>query len=189
MHKFFKASLGLVTGSALVLGATSAASAAPLPQEKPAVSTTVDEQYSDADVVEFLVFGSGDIADNNPEQVEKLGLKSENVTEDVVESATEQILAADPAFHTHVTESVLSGNPYQVREGLTSLSETLEGVAQDQIPGDVSTNCVVWGVINVLVAIELVVAGALVIVVAYRGDDASSRFTQDEVAASLSALS
>lgn len=189
MNKFFKASLGVVTGAALVLGATNMASATPLPQTKSPAAAATSEQYTDADVVEFLVFGSGDIAENNPEQVEKLGLKSETVAADVVESATEQIITADPDFHTHVTEAVLSGNPYQVREGLASLSDTLEDVAQDQIPGDVSTNCVVWGVINVLVAIELVVAGALVIVVAYRGDDTASRFTQDEVAASLTALS
>jgi len=189
MHKFLTATLGAVTGAALVLGATNAASAAPLQVPHAAADTAAVEEYTDADVVEFLVFGSGDIAENNPEQVQKLGLQSEEVTADVVDNATEQILAADPDFHVHVTEAVLSGNPYQVREGLTAFSDTLEDVAQDQVPGDVSTNCVVWGVINVFVAIELVVAGALVVVVAYQGDDTSSRFTQDEIAASLTALS
>ena len=189
MRKSMKVSIGLFTGAALALGATSVATAAPVMTEATVGPGDQASGYTDAEVVEFLVFGSGEIAENNPEQVAALGMKSEKVPQSVVATATEEIVKADPDFHVHVTEAVLSGNPYQVREGLTSFSETLEGVAQDQVPGDVSTNCVVWGVVNVLVALEVAVVGAIVAVVAYRKGDSSTRFSRDEIAASLTALS
>ncbi|MCS4277310.1 SdpC family antimicrobial peptide [Mycetocola sp. BIGb0189] len=187
MHRFIKISLGLITGTALIFGSVNVASAATAPTKIENASSTTDA-YTDADVVEFLVFGSGAVAKNNPSEVKKLGLKSQTVSPETVTAATGQIVAADPNFRTHVAKAVLSGNPYKIRQGLKSFTGTLEKVAQDQIPGDISTNCVIWGIVNVLVAIELVVAGAVVVVVAYRGDNSTSRFSQDEIAATLTAL-
>lgn len=73
-----------------------------------------EKSYSDDDVVEFLVFGSGPIARSNPDVLKRLHLKSAAVSTQHVQAATRAIVAADQNFNTHVTRAILSGNPYAV---------------------------------------------------------------------------
>ncbi|UAJ79155.1 hypothetical protein IT072_18420 [Leifsonia sp. ZF2019] len=159
---------GLVSAS--LLGAAIPANAAPAESASVVETHGSNLQYSDRDVVDFLVFGRGEIAENKPELLEALNMTP---VPDAPSSVTDQLLAEfmeeDPTFHEDVTVKAQAGDPYKAEESLKAFSDVVQAVAaKHQVSSNgsmISTraNGSVWAFSNYVVSTQVAVAAAIAI--------------------------
>ena len=167
MKKQIAASLTTV---ALILGTAGMANAAPAGSPAPshdASHTVTIAPYTDADVVEFLVFGHGKLARDVPSLRGFVVDLEDQVDGDLVSEVVATYLAAYPTFTTDVTQRLQSGDPFETAEALESFKKASAaaalavGIPQSELDlGDASGKCAVW------VAVAVAVAGAVAATVA-----------------------
>lgn len=196
--------------STVTVIATLAASPAMAESQPEPISTPTDQTspvYSDRDMVDFLVFARGTIANDRPELVSQLGMTP---VLDAPDSVTDQLMAdllvVDPLFHENVTKKAQANDPYEAEASLTAFSSDIQAVAAaHKVKADSSqmaaasaasgssyafTNYVVStqvAVTAVLAASVLGVVAALV-VFAYQHPADSSEIARQRYAASWSAI-
>jgi SdpC family antimicrobial peptide len=158
---------GLVSAS--LIWAAVPADASPPESASAVTAQSSDARYSDRDVVDFLVFGRGAIAESKPELVEAM-----NTTPvlDAPASITDQLLAefleADPAFHDNVTVKAQAGDPYRAEESLKAFADVVQVVAaKHQAPSKGQLTAVpagdVWAFSNYVVSTQVAVAAAVAV--------------------------
>jgi SdpC family antimicrobial peptide len=181
--------LASITAGALVLAGTSAASASAVRQDPThLVSANVTaNDYSDRDVIEFLAFGSDELAAEAPPA---------ELVDDILAGVTE----VNPEFHNQVTEPLQSGDPVAVEAALTTYNDSMieyvrssdEWAVGSDEDGTATAYCLVW---PLALAVALVVAVVSTRIVAYVGPSTPSatlasddRLTRQEASAAIASV-
>lgn len=212
--KISRTMLTLSTAAALVAGTTisatpaTAADSAPAARTAAAASASNALHYSDRDIVDFLVFGRGPIATEQPEL-----LKNMNITtvKDAPASVTDQLLtdlkSVDPAFHDRVTVEAQAGDPYKAEASIKAFTADVQAVAAKyQVTQKTvraastaaTANGQVYAFANYVISVQVAVAASLAVsvigvvaalaVFAYQKPGDSSAITREGYASSWAAL-
>lgn len=147
------------------------------------------QESTNKNLVMLLLTGTGPMADAHPEVVDDLGFKKvrEKPAPEQAEKFADYFLKENPTFQTEVAEPVLSGNPLKVEKGLKNVTkmsqETFDHISKDKsnptidfygsghvglwhdaiTAAEVLANGAIYA--NAVVATQLAVAGAAVVVV------------------------
>ncbi|MDN3478151.1 hypothetical protein QL987_05825 [Curtobacterium sp. APC 4022] len=133
--KISRTMITLSTAAALVAATTISAAPATAADTAPAArtvasATTGSLHYSDRDIVDFLVFGRGAIATEQPELLKQMNITT---VAEAPASVTDRLLSdlesVDPAFHSRVTAEAQAGDPYKAEASIRAFSKDVEAVA------------------------------------------------------------
>jgi SdpC family antimicrobial peptide len=164
----------LVTVGFGVLAATVALAAVPA-NAAPAVGTRSSSEtatnYSDLNVVEFLVFGQGPITIDRPELLTELNISSvPQATPAVINEVLVGLQDVDPAFHMNVTIPAQAGDPYEAERALKNFSTDVAALAAKEKEAHASQPILilsraagtgsVWAFTNYVVSTQVAVAAA-----------------------------
>lgn len=140
------------------------------------VGSVVNHQlkYSDADVVDFLIFARGAIARDKPQLITTMNLRTvTDAPQSATTDALKDLLAVDPKFHENVTVKAQAGDPYLAQASLQAFAKDMYAVAAKN---RVNTNAVNansrvtpnfgWAYANWYVSVDNVVAVTVAVSVA-----------------------
>ncbi|MFJ3385342.1 MULTISPECIES: hypothetical protein [unclassified Curtobacterium] len=212
--KISRSMITLSTAAALVAATTisaapaMAADSAPEAHVVASASASTALHYSDRDIVDFLVFGRGPIATEQPEL-----LKSMNITTitEASASVTDRLLtdlkSVDPAFHDRVTAQAQAGDPYKAEASIKAFTEDISAVAAKyQVTQKTvraastaaTANGQVYAFANYVVSVQVAVAASLAVsvigvvaalaVFAYQKPGDSSAIAREGYASSWASL-
>ncbi|MGU3411738.1 hypothetical protein ACLBWP_16685 [Microbacterium sp. M1A1_1b] len=211
--KFSRTMITLSTTAALVAGTTvpaAPATAAASPTvPRSAVSASAGAlQYSDRDVVDFLVFGRGAIANEHPELLTNMGITT---IAGAPASVTDQLLmdlkSVDPAFNKRVTAEAQAGDPYKAEASIKAFNGDVEAVAAKYqvtqktvraVSSSATARGQVYAFANYVVSVQVAVAASLAVsvigvvaalaVIAYQKPSDSSAIARQDFANSWATL-
>ena len=105
-------------------------------------SASLQERYSDAEILEVLFNGTGPVADENPALLERLNFSEDHEKADPVLLAEviDGYLDFYPNLQTEVFDPLTSGNPERVEGALSTLTTTYLEFLQTEYGTDVSVN-------------------------------------------------
>jgi len=151
-------------GAALVVGGGTGVAFATDPLQSfsgTVAGETLQERYTDEEILTLLFDGSGRVADENPILLERLNFADEHEHADpaVLSEVIDDYLVYNPGFDENVLAPLTSGDPELVETGLSTLTTTYLEMLQTQygVEAETSRAQVDCG------------AGAAVCVVAYVG--------------------
>ncbi|KHK96037.1 hypothetical protein LK09_16945 [Microbacterium mangrovi] len=128
----------LITAGALASSSLTAAPSQPQDSGADSASQVVaaadspqpqDPKYSDADIVEFFLFGRGPAADDRPDLIESLGIVVQpEPNASTVSGIVRTLTTADPSFHERVTAQLQARDPYKAEAGMKAFASDLRGI-------------------------------------------------------------
>ena len=170
-------------------------------------AATALPRYSDLDVVDFLVFARGPIANDKPQLVEQLNMTPvPEAPASVTDQILAELLAEDPGFHEHVTVKAQAGDPYKAEESLRAFSSVVQAVAakheaptgQQLAATAAAANGSVWAFANYVVSVQVALTAAIavsvagvvaaLVVIAYQRPGESSDMVRESYASAWSRL-
>lgn len=107
-----------------------------------AESSSIQDRYTDAQILEVLFNGTGPVADENPLLLERLNFADEYEKADpeLLAEVIDRYLTYHPTFDVDVLEPITSGNPELVEAGLATLTTTYLQMLQDEYGVEVSAS-------------------------------------------------
>lgn len=122
----------------LATGVPRAATAAPAPApgavEEELERTSLEAGYTDAEVLQLLFDGTGPVAEENPELLERLNFAEDRPAADpeMLDEVIEVYLDYHPTFEQDVLDPLTSGNPELVEVALVELTDTYFEMLEDE---------------------------------------------------------
>ncbi|TFB87271.1 hypothetical protein E3O44_09095 [Cryobacterium algoricola] len=198
------ATIGIGILAASITLAAIPASAVPI-SAAASTSATSTVKYQDVDVVGFLVFGVGPIAQDRPELLTKLNItRVPQAPAATIKTLLTGLQSVDPDFHKNVTVNAQARDPYKAQLALTNFSTDMTALTEkeqalhpDQLRS-LSTaaagNGSVWAFTNYVVSTQvavtaaaavsvLAVLAALVVFLYQHPKDGSTLIMQDDASA------
>jgi len=126
-----------ITGAALLVGGTAGVAFATDPLQSfsgTVAGETLQERYTDEEILTLLLDGSGRVAEENPVLLERLAFADEHEHADsaLLAQVIDDYLIYNPAFEDNVLTPLTSGDPELVETGLATLTSTYLEMLQTQ---------------------------------------------------------